>query len=456
MSASGKRDTQDAGMTILGRWFGSLRILIVIAVVSSVVYYFYFTPAGRGERRVLKGNGNLIIESQPSGMNLIVDEKPSGVTPQTVVNIQAGDHDIIIKTPPGDGSGGYLHKYDYGEWRKRVRVKDKELLKVEAVLEHKKATFVLRSSPSGAQVRLDGNNLVPLTPIVFDSMETGTHEVHLVLTGYVEKGIFIVVRVPATELQVDFTEPGVQFEGRWIAPKEKERILEARSAQTLSAKLATLNAKVKASFPGSADNWNSVGDYNRQQFLQNLAELEKLDAGVANSYRQRIVQMLKDKIQKELGELDTYGASTYRGYLQELDTQASTSLTTQFSNAQNEKDRRSRAEEEQRRRDRIDELVSGIRHQMEELKVVPSKLAESYHWTKLDDEEQRREIINSRFSVLIRMTDYSVWKELYGFNPNLTCKLLHEVLNLMRRYDQENDNPEERVREWLYEWCGER
>src|SRR3989344_314499 len=157
MSASGKRDTQDAGMTILGRWFGSLRILIVIAVVSSVVYYFYFTPAGRGERRVLKGNGNLIIESQPSGMNLIVDEKPSGVTPQTVVNIQAGDHDIIIKPPPGDGSGGYLHKNDYGEWRKRVRVKDKELLKVEAVLEHKKATFVLRSSPSGAQVRLDGN-----------------------------------------------------------------------------------------------------------------------------------------------------------------------------------------------------------------------------------------------------------------------------------------------------------
>lgn len=203
MNTIGKNESQSTA-SIFGRWLGLLPFVVIVALAVSIPYYFYLTPEGRGERIVLEGKGHLYIDSEPRGMFFIVDEKKIGFTPQTIKDIHAGDHDIVIKRPPEIPPREFLSLYDYEEWKERVRVNDTELVKVNAVLKHRMAGLVLNSSPTGAKVRFDGNDLASLTPIVFDSVRTGGHNLVLTLLGYEDFETTIIVYSPLTEVTVNF------------------------------------------------------------------------------------------------------------------------------------------------------------------------------------------------------------------------------------------------------------
>ena len=119
-----------------------------------------------------KASGSINVKSAPENAKIYIDGKEVGITPTTLSFIPIGTHEIEVKI---DG-----HK----EWKKSIVVKKDKETSLNAVLQINIGSINVESFPEKAEINLDGNN-VGNTPKRLTDITVGTHEVEILLDGYV-------------------------------------------------------------------------------------------------------------------------------------------------------------------------------------------------------------------------------------------------------------------------------
>jgi len=123
--------------------------------------------------------GSLSITSSPSGASVYVDNVYRGVTSTTVGNLQAGQHNVLLR------------KAGYQDWQNIVTINAGEtsyLSPTLAVMQQPMyGTVTIMSIPAGADVYGDGVYIGRTregSPLVFDQVKPGPHSLLLTKAGY--------------------------------------------------------------------------------------------------------------------------------------------------------------------------------------------------------------------------------------------------------------------------------
>ena len=118
--------------------------------------------------------GGFQVTSSPSGASIVVDGVDTGqVTPYTFSDIPVGSYSVAVVL---DGYGG-------GDAR-QVTVTDGQPSKVEFSLSQRVGSFTVSSSPSGADIIVNGVNTGQVTPHTFNNQPIGSYSVSVDLEGY--------------------------------------------------------------------------------------------------------------------------------------------------------------------------------------------------------------------------------------------------------------------------------
>ncbi|MDP6924569.1 MAG: PEGA domain-containing protein [Candidatus Scalindua sp.] len=120
-----------------------------------------------------KASGSINIKSTPESAKVFIDDKEVGITPAVLSSIPIGEHDIVVQ------SGGYEC------WKKSVIIKKDKELSLNAVLQVNIGSINIESYPENAKIYIDGNE-VGNAPKQLIDITVGTHEVEVVLEGYVK------------------------------------------------------------------------------------------------------------------------------------------------------------------------------------------------------------------------------------------------------------------------------
>jgi len=127
--------------------------------------------------------GTLKIGSVPTGAILWLDGKNTGKsTPLTVENLSAGIHKVVLKL---DGYEDGIKEVDvvsaqYGECS--ITLKQKVSSVSSSVVQT--GTLKVSSTPSGANIWLDGKNTGKTTPEILEEIAAGSHKIVLKYEGY--------------------------------------------------------------------------------------------------------------------------------------------------------------------------------------------------------------------------------------------------------------------------------
>ncbi len=114
--------------------------------------------------------GQIEIRSEPGGANAFLDGKYAGKTPVAVKAIKTGVHEVKITLK------------SYRDYSETVQVAAGALAQVSAALEGLPGTLTVNSSPSGASVTVNGQN-VGQTPWTGE-VDAGDATIDLLLDGY--------------------------------------------------------------------------------------------------------------------------------------------------------------------------------------------------------------------------------------------------------------------------------
>ena len=115
--------------------------------------------------------GLLLVNSNPAGADLTVNDVFKGTTPVLITDLPLGSYSLHFKAT------GQLPRTVTTELKSRIPVN------VLAELASNMAQLTVNSTPTNAEVRIDGN-LVGKTPLVFDQIEAGEAEVMVSFKGY--------------------------------------------------------------------------------------------------------------------------------------------------------------------------------------------------------------------------------------------------------------------------------
>jgi hypothetical protein len=120
--------------------------------------------------------GQLAVDSTPQGAQVQIDGKtdPSWVTPFALTNLQPGQHSITIS------KAGYVTD------SRSVEVTSGYRSNTTVHLTQMLATLIVRSSPEGANIFVDGHNVGAKTPAQV-SVNKGQHVVLVRLGGYIDE-----------------------------------------------------------------------------------------------------------------------------------------------------------------------------------------------------------------------------------------------------------------------------
>uniref|UniRef100_A0A7C2GFA1 PEGA domain-containing protein n=1 Tax=Thermus islandicus TaxID=540988 RepID=A0A7C2GFA1_9DEIN len=123
----------------------------------------------------------LVVDSRPSGAEVYLDGRLQGRTPLSL-SVNPGRHEVELRLP------------GYRSYRVTVNPKpgDRVQIFAQLVAEVQEGTLVVDSSPSGAEVYVDGR-LQGRTPLRM-SLEAGRHEVRVAAPGYGEYRAQVEVR----------------------------------------------------------------------------------------------------------------------------------------------------------------------------------------------------------------------------------------------------------------------
>lgn len=115
--------------------------------------------------------GVLSVSSIPSGADILLDGISRGVTPKTISGLEPGEYSFT------------LVKEGYAQYQRNVTISPGRPAIVTAILTPLYGSLRIQSSPSGADVLLDGEPAGE-TPLVVDTLSPGDHAVSLSKTGY--------------------------------------------------------------------------------------------------------------------------------------------------------------------------------------------------------------------------------------------------------------------------------
>jgi serine/threonine protein kinase len=120
--------------------------------------------------------GQLAIDSTPQGAQVQIDgaTDPSWVTPFALTNIQPGQHTITVS------------KSGYATDTRTVSITSANRATTQIRLAQLVATLVVKSTPPGASVYVDGRNMNAKTPAQV-SVDKGQHLVLVRLSGYLDE-----------------------------------------------------------------------------------------------------------------------------------------------------------------------------------------------------------------------------------------------------------------------------
>ncbi len=135
--------------------------------------------------------GNLRIESKPSGAEVYIDGVYRGKTPLTIKNLLAKTYELKL-TYPG-----------YSDIVEKVEIKEGIETRVSLSLLPAVGSLSINSSPSGAEVYLNGVYR-GLTPLLISNLYPGTYQIQLRKSGY-KDFISSINVIPGTTSSYNFT-----------------------------------------------------------------------------------------------------------------------------------------------------------------------------------------------------------------------------------------------------------
>ncbi len=120
-------------------------------------------------------NGNIFIQSNPSGADIYLSDKSTGkTTPDTIKNLAVGTYKITLKYPEYSDTSFYSNVYQ--------NATTSENIDLTKVIEY--GDLYLQSNPSRAAIYIDNNNTGKSTPDTIKNLIVGSHDVTLKLNGY--------------------------------------------------------------------------------------------------------------------------------------------------------------------------------------------------------------------------------------------------------------------------------
>jgi len=153
-------------------------VLVLILVVGAY-YWMQRSPRPAEEEGKLvvpvKKFGKVVVNSDPPDAQVFLDGKDLGaLTPAVIEKVSAGEkHEIRVV------------KKGFKPWAEAVEPEDDKSVAVEASLERFLATIVVKSTPSGAAVFLDGKRFKEPTPTVIQGVTAGEkHEIRVSKKGF--------------------------------------------------------------------------------------------------------------------------------------------------------------------------------------------------------------------------------------------------------------------------------
>jgi hypothetical protein len=147
------------------------------------------------EATLLKLIGRLNITSEPSGASVWLDGTELGITtPAAIDSLLATTHQLKLTLT------------DYQDYEQDVTIIAFDTVDVRVTLLYEVGNLSVNSNPQGASIWLDGENTEFTTPHTFTYLETGNHQVKLVLSGYRDWVTDLVIEANQT------TDVNVQLE----------------------------------------------------------------------------------------------------------------------------------------------------------------------------------------------------------------------------------------------------
>lgn len=114
---------------------------------------------------------SLVITSDPADCSVVVNGEYKGKTPLSVGNLYPGTYDVNVT------------KFGHMPYSTTVQLTDGAEATITATLPAERGTLIINSTPSGAEVSLDGA-VAGITPVTLINVLPGGHNLTITLGGY--------------------------------------------------------------------------------------------------------------------------------------------------------------------------------------------------------------------------------------------------------------------------------
>jgi serine/threonine protein kinase len=147
---------------------------------------------------------SLVIKTLPKGATVLVDGKEKGVTPLYLKNVEHGLHTIKFT------------KNCFSSVEKKVDITASKTIDVNAKLQSICGSLMVKSSPEGATVLVDGKEK-GVTPLYIDNIKKGDRIIKLIKKGFeTENKIVSIKPSEKFDFSVKLRRPIVSSDGRFI------------------------------------------------------------------------------------------------------------------------------------------------------------------------------------------------------------------------------------------------
>jgi len=136
--------------------------------------------------------GSLLLDSKPEGASIYIQGTFENQTPSTIKNMAPGNYDVRIEVEPGVDSS-FVTEVKY------VLNNSKTI-----DFENKMGKCLFQSTPSGAEIFLDGINSNKKTPALLTYLMTGMHSYKLQLNGDIVQDNFFISPGELKNIDCDF------------------------------------------------------------------------------------------------------------------------------------------------------------------------------------------------------------------------------------------------------------
>jgi hypothetical protein len=141
--------------------------------------------------------GSFDLRSVPDNTSVVINGNYKGSTPLTVSGLDPGKYTITFS------------RFDYEKFSTTATIEAGAITEVTATLQPKTGSLVINTTPSGAQILLDGNN-VGTAPVTRTNLAAGNHTINATLDGYipVEEQVRVIADQSVTST-IELEKPSV-------------------------------------------------------------------------------------------------------------------------------------------------------------------------------------------------------------------------------------------------------